>query len=585
MRSFWIAVLLAGFLQAPVATAQQDVARDETTWRVVVIHNADYLIPASAIMEQALRETLSREAPHSVEFFGESLDSFRFGRKLEGATLALLRQKYAGRKVDLVIARSRQAIDFAARYRDELWPGVPLVFYNELPEALRENGPPANATGVLIDLDLAATIAIARRLHPNARALHMIAGASPYDQRWKERIEPLLARLGVDYKVTWLDHLTVPQMLEAVALLPPDSLVFYISVVTDAGGKPRASTQVARQIAAASAAPVYGFFETYLGTGVVGGAIPDFATQGTSAARLALRVLKGEPATSIPIEPASPAKCILDERALQRFHVPESAVPSGCEIQFRPRSAWRDYRWPVLVAAVTIVVQTMLIAVLFTQRSRRRRAETAAHQRSVELGHALRLATIGEMTAAISQEIDHPPGDGPRASEVMERIRAILQKHDVAREVFDPNELVTDALHLIEAEAARRGVSLDVQTAPGAPRITGDRIQLQQLLINLVLNAMDAMAQAPTGSRRVVVRLSRLTGQKVQISVSDIGHGIGPEISDRLFTPFFTTRPRGLGLGLSIARTIAQAHGGTIQAEGNSAGGATFRVTLPEAGT
>ncbi|MGH6622831.1 MAG: sensor histidine kinase, partial [Burkholderiaceae bacterium] len=565
------AIVLAavGLLLSLQATAQSPPAPEET-WRVVVLNNADFLLPASAIMDQALRETLTAEAPRSVEFFGETLDAFRHPGTIDEQLYILLRKKYENIKVDLVMARSRTSMEFIRRYGQELWPDVPVVFYNELPEVWRARGGLPNSTGVLLDLDPAGTIDLGLRLHPQARNIFVIAGTAPYDRGWRRRVEPLLARLKDSHQVVWLDHLPLPQMLDAVKALPSDSIVLYTSVMIDVEGKTRTNPQVAAQVAAASAAPVYGIFETYIGGGIVGGVVADFAAEGREAARLALRVLRGESAAAIPVEPPLPASCMVDARALERFRISEDLLPANCEVRFRAPSVWRDYRWYVFAALAAILLQSLLIATLVVQRKRRKQAELAAHQRSVELAHSLRLATIGEMTAAISHEINQPltailsnaeaatlmlKESGPaadqlreilgdiyrddlRASEVVRRLRSFLQKHDAQMQLLDVNDLVVDTVRLVESEAARRGVRLEALPAPSAALANGDRVQLQQLLINLVINAMDAMSETAEPLRQVTLRASHPDTRTIEIAVVDTGPGIDDEAGPLLFDSF-----------------------------------------------
>ncbi|MGZ5148364.1 MAG: sensor histidine kinase, partial [Burkholderiales bacterium] len=237
----------------------------------------------------------------------------------------------------------------------------------------------------------------------------------------------------------------------------------------------------------------------------------------------------------------------------------------------------------------------------------RKRVEEA----NVRLAHVSRLAAMGELTGSIAHEINQPLGailnnadaaemilrsgkppldevrqivsdirnDAVRAGEVIRHIRALMRKSELTIQPFDLNQAVNDVLNLVAVDLGKRRISVTQEVAP-LPIIHGDRIHAQQVLLNLIQNAADAMADSPS-SRRLEIRTAPSADGGVEIAVSDSGRGIPADRMKRLFESFYTTKKEGMGLGLSIARSIVEAHGGRILAENRSGGGATFRVFLP----
>ena len=235
----------------------------------------------------------------------------------------------------------------------------------------------------------------------------------------------------------------------------------------------------------------------------------------------------------------------------------------------------------------------------------------AAGQQLSELANGARLSTAGQLTAAIAHEINQPlsailsdaeaaelmlaaesppidevrhiladiRSDDLRAGEVIRQLRSLLSKHAPEMESLDLNTLAAGVLNLLAVEARRRGVAMDMEFGE-LPPVHGDRVQLQQALLNLILNAMDAMDDIPQSLRRVTVRTAANGKDGVEMAVSDTGHGISPARLPHIFESFTTSKQDGMGLGLSIARTIVEAHGGKIRAENNPGKGATFCFTL-----
>lgn len=268
---------------------------------------------------------------------------------------------------------------------------------------------------------------------------------------------------------------------------------------------------------------------------------------------------------------------------------------------------WREPGSPRIEQQNVIERMTHLAAVAID----RKRSEDALNAVRSELAHVARVATLGEMSASIAHEINQPLGaivnnanaglrwlsadsvedarkslalvvaDGHRASEILDRIRAMVRKSPPQKHPVDLNDALREVLTLVASQAANRGVSIDSRLSPDIPRVRADRVQVQQVVLNLVMNAIEAMSGTPASLRRVTVVSTRADDETVHVSVRDAGAGINPEQLERLFEPFYSTKPDGLGMGLPISRGIVQAHDGRLWASANADRGATFRFALP----
>ena len=264
----------------------------------------------------------------------------------------------------------------------------------------------------------------------------------------------------------------------------------------------------------------------------------------------------------------------------------------------------------VLLAAERVVLSGDPCAVIITRDITDRNEAEEANR---NLAHASRLAVVGELTASIAHEINQPLGailsnaeaaemllesdsppveelrriladirsDDVRASETIRRIRMLIRKREMQMELFEMNEVAVEAMRLVETEARRRQIALRTEFTSAPTTVLADRVHLQQVLMNLLLNAMEALADTPTGERRLFIRTKLNGNESVETSVIDSGRGIPAEALPWLFESFFTTKESGMGLGLAIARSIIDAHHGRIFAENNPNGGAVFRFDLP----
>jgi C4-dicarboxylate-specific signal transduction histidine kinase len=175
--------------------------------------------------------------------------------------------------------------------------------------------------------------------------------------------------------------------------------------------------------------------------------------------------------------------------------------------------------------------------------------------------------------------IDDIAAEAMRAGEIIRRLRNLVRKETPRQDWIDLSEVAGEIIRLVQPDTFQHGITVLVDAAPDVPRVHGDRIQLEQVLLNLLRNAIDAMAEVPR--RELSVRIARSHGNAVEVSVSDTGHGMPPLVAERAFDPFFSTKPGGLGMGLSISRSIIDVHQGRLTVTANAAGGVTFRIVLP----
>ena len=474
---------------------------------------------------------------------------------------------------------------------------------------------PADVVGSFADYDFAGTITQALQWRPRTRRLVAVTGASPVDRMWFEfEVRNVVSRFKDRVTVELLTGLPTSAVLKRLGQLGDDAIVITPGYFQDGEGRTFIPRETVRTMAAASTAPVFAPFNPMMGTGIVGGRMPNVKAMGRQAGVAVSRILNGETAASLHLPEAMPLTLNVDWRQLRRWGISESSLPSGTIVQFRQPTLWETHRQEVVLAGILFFVLIILVARLLIERRQLRLAELAQVKLRNDLARAMRLAIAGELTGAIAHEINQPLGailsnvaaadlmlqsgrdrsddlrailsdirsDNLRATEVIRRLRALFTQQKVEQTPFKIGEAVSDVAMFLRAEAQRRGVALNFRLPPAGGIILGDRIAIAQMLMNLVLNSMEALAEAPEDRRSIVVSAATVENENsILITVRDRGRGIDPEQLPKLFDSFFTTKRGGMGMGLSIVRTIVQAHNGKVWAENGHDGGAIFYVQLP----
>ena len=562
-----------------------------------------------------IRNELNRQSPWPLDIQEQSLVTARNGDgAAEAKFVEYLGALYAQRPPDLIVALGASAARFVQQHRADLYPTTPMLLAAVEVRRVEQSMLSEQDALVGVRFDQVALVQNILRLLPETKAIAIINGNSPPERFWISEVQRKLKPL-LENKVELIFYNERPfkEILKEIASLPPHTAIFFQQLAVDGAGAVYGDKEPLKRLSEVANAPIFSFDLSHFNGQTVGGPMFSPAEGARPTAAAAVRMLGGEKGSDIKVPPIEFSAPKYDWRQLKRWNISESRLPPGSEVLFREPTAWQRYTWQIALTLAVILAQAGVISVLLNERRRRRLAEVQSRQRMTELARVVRFSTAGELTASIAHEINQPLGsiltnaetadailksptpdiaelrdivkdivkDDQRAGEVVRRMRSLLKKTPFELKSLDFNDLVRETVKLVLGVG--RKVELVSVITPDALPILGDRIQLQQVILNLVTNGIDAMKDTPNEDRVISIRTSRVE-KFAELSVSDCGPGIPEDKIKEVFEPFFTSKAEGMGMGLSIARTIVEAHNGRIWAE-NEPGGATFRIKLPLEGT
>jgi len=565
-------------------------------------------------MTDGMNVVTDERTGNAPAWYFEYLDALRFqDAEHEREFGAAMRDKYRDRRLDLIVPIAGNAITFVAAAREELWPDAPVLAaeYGGAGTLATIASQPKTLT-LAFEYGLPAVLATVTQVFPDITGVAVSYGVSAAERRRESGVAADVRKAGLD--LLEVSAPTLAGLVERVAHLPERTVLFLAGGQIDANGRALPTWRMCETLSQAANRPAIMIGSQFLGCGIVGGLMRDYTKIGTIIGEHALAAASRPDAASETVPFSAIATLAFDARQLARWGVAESRLPADSLVAYRPPSLWRDYHREAMIIATAVVVQSALIAGLLYERRHRRRAETESRRSLALAAHADRRVAMAALTGSIAHELGQPLGailhnasaaelmltadqlsrdelreilhdiraDDDRASQIVQRHRAMMQKHELERRPIDLHAVVREGVALLAHDAARRRVDVDVRLPETPCVISGDPILLQQVVVNLVTNAADAMIQTPPVRRRVVVR-SESGPHTVTISIRDYGSGLPPDVKPHLFEPYFTTKTEGTGIGLTIVRRIIDAHDGTIEARNNSDGGATFRFTLATA--
>jgi signal transduction histidine kinase len=581
--------------------------------RVLLLHSFGRDFAPWNEYARTIREELVRQSPEPVDIFEASLATARFADDEEGPFVDYLHALFVKRKLDLIVTIAAPAASFFQRHRQQLFPSTPMLITALEQRRVALTALTANDTVVATTIDFAGVVENILRVLPEMANIAVVIGDSPIERYWVEQIRDELKPFNDRIVFTWLNDLSLDQMIKRVAALPSRSAIFFGILSVDAAGVPHEEAKALRELHAAANAPIFSYGDAFFGDGIVGGPLGSIENVGRQAAGVAVRILGGEAPGSFKTAPIGFVTPKFDWRELQRWNISESRLPEGSEVHFRDPGLWEQYRPQVTAVVAALLLQAVIISWLLVERRRRYFAQAEATSRRREVVRLNRVTTANVLSSSLAHELNQPLGailsnteaaqmllktnppdliqigeilsdivrDEQRASEIIFGLRNLLNdRKEADLRALDLNDTVPELVKIVTPEIAKRGVILRTALTPDALPVRADPIHMQQVIMNLVMNGMDAMEDEP-GPRNLTIRTRRNAEYDVaEVRISDSGKGIPEDNLTNIFYAFVTTEPQGTGLGLPIARTIVESYGGTIWAE-NRHRGAVFSFTIP----
>ncbi len=601
---------------------------------ILVLEQSDLKSPFYAAIYTGLQSAVNASPTSPVIVYVENLDLSRFpGPDYEQSLRTHLKVKYRNTPLGVVVTVGPVALKYALQHRAELWPGIPIVFAFADETTIAGEKLPADVTGRITRLRLEDMVSVARVAVKGLKRVAIVGDrfeTQPVFRHFKDELPTVAAKL----EVIDLTGLPMADLRKRVAALPNDSAILYTALFSEGAKVFRRPVDALEMLAEVANRPIVIAIETYLERAGIGGYFTIPAVIGKEAGEQVLRILDGESPASLPITTGDSLRPIFDWRQMQRWGVSEGDLPPGSEIRNRVLNIWEAYPLEIAVIAAMVLLQSGLIGTLLYERRRRRRAEVEERQRmaelvhmhreareselryreaQMELAHANRVTTMGQLSATIAHEVSQPIAatvinggaalrwldsqppnleevrqalgrvleSSNRAVDVMGRIRALMKRAPPRNDGLEINEAILQVIDLTRGEVVENRVTVRTQLAAGLPLLQGDRVQLQQVILNLIVNAVEAMKGVSEDSRELLISTGQAEPDGVLVAVQDTGPVLAQANLERVFEAFYTTKPGGLGMGLSICHSIIEAHGGRLWVSANVSQGATFQFTLP----
>jgi signal transduction histidine kinase len=563
------------------------------------------------------RADLDRQWSDPMDLYETSLAIPRFSEESkesefkESQFTDYLHSLFVDRRLDLIVTIGAPAGGFAQRNRARLFPTTPLLLGILEQRRVPPASLTANDTVLAASVDQIAVVENILRVRPKTTHVAVVIGNSPIEKYWLKQLQETFQRFRGRVAFTWFNELTFADMVKRVEALPPRSAVYFFLLAIDAAGVPHEEQKALTKLNAVSNSPIFSYSDSFFGHGIVGGPLLSVQDYSRDTANIAVRLLRGEAPSDIRMPPVGLSTPKFDWREMQRWGISESRLPPGSEVYFRDPTAWEQYRQQIIAICAALVAQAALVGWLIYEIRRRQRAEIQSRSSMAELTYMNRRASAEQRSAALAHEVNQPLAGiatrahaalrwlrmekpdlekaqtalegivaaSHRASEIIANVRAMFRKEPSERVPTDINQIILTVLSIVRVELQQHSVDLQTQLNEHLPTVLGDKVQLQQVVLNLVMNAVEAMQSVQ--NRVLKVQTDQTNPGMVRVSIEDTGTGIDPSNLDRIFKPYFTTKANGMGMGLVICRSIIENHDGRVWVSPRTTGGSIFQFELP----
>lgn len=590
-----------------------------TDKNVLVLFSLSPSTPAYHYILEGISDQLSEHFPDRFTLHVEYLESERFP---EGSypreRFDVFNNKYRNVRVDLMICVGISISGTVRSLADHHLLGLPTIVldYDFSPFGFPSEFTINDQTvPIRLRLDPASTIREALRLLPATRNVFFVCGVSNADQLFYSMTKQVVSmQLMKGKNVVFFTDISMDEAIRKVRRLPPHSIVFIPSFSADSRHVPYYNPEATRFISRAANAPVFTYTNMGMDNGAVGGYILVFEKAGSLAGKAAVKVLSGGSPAAFTYSPGDYYGMVYDERMLDRWNLEQDSLPEKSIILNEDLTFFGEHPWVVVLALLFLVFQTlMILALIFFYRRQRRLTlqVNKTENRYRELIREDRILHTGQLMASLSHEMNQPltailstaqaglryvasgkytpelltnifrniVEDDQRGASILQSVRGMMKLEKREKEAVEVVAMVEEVVSMYRSEALKASIRIEPLLPDPPAFIHADRIQIQQVILNLLFNATHAVASRPVDERRIRVVVSA-GPEVISFSVRDTGGGIEPAILDKLFHPFVTSRNEGLGIGLAVCKSIIEMHGGTIHAENHPAGGAVISFHL-----